>query len=314
MLLISRREFTVLSLTSLGAGLKFAAASDLDDLSQLATETNTLITQASSAPNAGDEFKNMVPIPTELSLSAKFFLVLRALNDLINFPANSDLATTISANAAGLLARLNEIDHSVPDLFNSVRAPAPKLERLSADYTAMFSALVVDSDEHEKSLWYLGMLSRNRARYESVTAKSAVPWYFIGIVHSLEASFNFHSHLHNGDPLSSRTTHVPKERPIAWDPPNDWESSALDALSVDGFVGKSNWDLPHILYRLEAFNGFGYRSKNININSPYLWNYSQYYTKGKFKADGHFDQNLASYQCGGAVSLKGLISNGIISL
>jgi lysozyme family protein len=314
MFVISRRALTLLSLTWLGTSAKSARATDSDDLSQLASDTNALMTQASSVHNTSGEFQNISPIPTDLPMSERSFLILQRLNDLSRFPAGSADASRIWATAAELLARLNQIDRRVPDLFNTVRAPAPKLEKLSADYISMFSNLVVNKNDYSKSLWYVTMLSNNRARYESVAARSGVPWYFIGIVHSLEASFNFHSHLHNGDPLSARTTHVPPARPVTWNPPNDWESSALDALSVDGFVGKANWDLPHILYRLEAFNGFGYRSKKININSPYLWNYSQYYTKGKFKSDNHFDQNIQSYQCGGAISLKGLIASGTTSL
>ena len=35
-----------------------------------------------------------------------------------------------------------------------------------------------------------------------------------------------------------------------------------------------------MLYRLEAYNGFGYRQYQINF--PYLWSFATCYTKGKF--------------------------------
>ena len=82
-----------------------------------------------------------------------------------------------------------------------------------------------------------------------------MPWYFIGIIHALEASFNFNGHLHNGDyPLSKRTVSVPANRPEVWNPPSDWESSAEDAIKYEGFVGQKDWGLERVLYRWETYN------------------------------------------------------------
>jgi lysozyme family protein len=61
--------------------------------------------------------------------------------------------------------------------------------------------------------WHVQKLKEGRLNYERVGALAKVPWYFIGIVHGLEASFHFSGHLHNGDPLSTRTVHVPAGRP-----------------------------------------------------------------------------------------------------
>ncbi len=46
----------------------------------------------------------------------------------------------------------------------------------------------------------------------------------------------------------------------------------------------------------------GYRRKGIH--SPYLWSFSNHYTKGKFTNDGVFDSNAVSKQCGAAVLLR----------
>jgi len=68
--------------------------------------------------------------------------------------------------------------------------------------------------------WHLTMLRKSKPKYVSVSKQTGVPWYFIGVIHAPEASFNFRAHLHNGDhPLSQRTRQVPSGRPLAWAPP-----------------------------------------------------------------------------------------------
>ncbi len=46
----------------------------------------------------------------------------------------------------------------------------------------------------------------------------------------------------------------------------------------------------------------GYRKKGIH--TPYLWSYSNHYSKGKFTNDGVFDPDAISKQCGAAVLLR----------
>ena len=136
-----------------------------------------------------------------------------------------------------------------------------------------------------------------------------MPWYFIAVTHGLEASFNFRAHLHNGDfPLSSRTRQVPAGRPTKWLPPSDWESSARDAQRLLGFTGQKDWSLERTLYRLEAYNGFGYRS--YGVPTPYLWSFSNHYDRGKYVADGKFSYTARSQQCGASVMLKMLAEAG----
>ena len=104
---------------------------------------------------------------------------------------------------------------------------------------------------------------------------------------------------------------VPAGRPPVWLPPSDWESSAVDALRLLGFAGASDWSLPRTLFRLEAFNGFGYR--RIGRASPYLWSFSSLYERGKFVSDGSFNARARSQQCGTAVMLKLLADAGEIA-
>jgi len=128
----------------------------------------------------------------------------------------------------------------------------------------------------------------------------------------MEGSLNFNTHLHNGDPLTHRTNHVPANRPLTGNPPFTWEDSAVDALSMRNLNKVTDWSLPSLLYHMEAYNGFGYRSQDPPINSPYLWSYSNNYGAGKFVADGKYDPDAVSKQCGAAVILHQMVAQGII--
>lgn len=153
---------------------------------------------------------------------------------------------------------------------------------------------------------------KNKARYEAVGNPLGIPWWFIAGIHMLESSFNFKTHLHNGDPLSDRTFRVPSGRPKVWNPPNSWEASASDALKHHELAGLQDWSLPRALWRWERYNGWGYRKKRIP--TPYLWSFSTVYAKGKYIGDGVFSKNAVSKQCGCAAFLKYLHNEGHVDL
>jgi lysozyme family protein len=189
----------------------------------------------------------------------------------------------------------------------------PKYEDIADGYRKLFASCVIRSDKAGEVKWYASKLSdeKNRARYQRIEDEICVPWYFVGIIHGMECGFDFNKHLHNGDPLKYKTVQIPKNRPAAWNPPTDWHSSAVDALRYDKFADLTDWELPRVLYRWEAYNGW--RSRAIyNINTPYLWSFSNHYTKGKFVADNVWDSNAVSKQCGAAVMLKSLVESGIV--
>jgi lysozyme family protein len=154
-----------------------------------------------------------------------------------------------------------------------------------------------------------------QTRYQEVASKlGVIPWYVVGVINELEGGSRFTTHLHNGDPLTARTTHVPAGRPPTGAPPFTWEESAVDALTLQRFDAVSAWPLSRILFQLEGYNGFGYRRPNISIFTPYLWSGCQHYVKGKFGGDGSFNPDLVSQQIGGAVLLKMLLDRGNISI
>jgi lysozyme family protein len=198
-----------------------------------------------------------------------------------------------------------------------LQAPEPidstRYEALADEYMRFFAGAGFRDAEARRSVEQNAeRCLRFRPRYEAVGGPLGIPWWFIAGIHMLESSFNFATHLHNGDPLSSRTFRVPADRPRLWNPPNDWESSARDALAGHGLAGQKDWSLPRALYRWEAYNGFGYRSRKVA--SPYLWSLSTIYRRGKFVADGVFDAGAESRQCGTASMLKLLHQNGEVAL
>ena len=153
-------------------------------------------------------------------------------------------------------------------------------------------------------------LLHNKSIYQEIEALTRVPWYFIGLCHDRESGFKPNTYLGNGQALDRVTTIVPKGRgPFLG--PNAFVDGAVDALRIEGLVGAADWSLARTLFRLEAFNGFGYHSRGVN--SPYLWSGSTVYgppeaRAGKFVADGVFDPNKVDPQIGVAVVLKQLMA------
>ena len=150
----------------------------------------------------------------------------------------------------------------------------------------------------------------NQARYQKVANALKMPWTVVAVIHYMEAGGDFTRHMHNGDPLTARTTHVPAGRPPTGNPPFTWEESAIDALTYTGFAKWKDWSIPGTLYKLEGYNGFGYRDHHPTVLSPYLWSFSNHYTRGKYVADGRFSPTAVSQQVGAAVLLRRLQQGG----
>lgn len=184
---------------------------------------------------------------------------------------------------------------------------------LQSNYQRLFDTCTINTDKYALVNNQVKVIVANKLRYESVGNPLSIPWFFIGIIHSLECSSKFTTHLHNGDPLTAKTVQVPVGRPKIGTPPFTWEESAKDALIGHKLNLWNDWSLPGLLYKLEGYNGFGYRRIAVPINSPYLWSFSNQYTKGKFVQDGKFSATAVSKQCGAAVLLRRLAELQIIS-
>jgi lysozyme family protein len=232
----------------------------------------------------------------------------------------ADAADALKEDAAALLGKVLAAEKLPREIVEEGGPPsaapavkAPKYEDVAEGYRELFRTCVIRPNTLSQVKWYTDKLAdpARRERYQKIEDEICVPWYFVGVIHGMECAFDFSKHLHNGDPLKYRTVQVPKGRPATWNPPSDWHSSAIDALRYDKFADLTDWELPRMLYRWEAYNGW--RSRVLyKINTPYLWSFSNHYTKGKFVADNVWDANAVSKQCGAAVMLKMIVETGVI--
>lgn len=189
------------------------------------------------------------------------------------------------------------------------------------EYKSLFETMVINVKKLPDIDYAMNKIAKNKGRYTAVAEMmgNGMPWWFVGLPHVMEKGGSFSHHLHNGDPLTARTVNVPMGRPAVGKPPFTWEASALDALKyVMHFDAVKDWSLPNCLYLLEKYNGMGYRNlekRKIpfpNINTPYLWSFTNHYVKGKFVKDGVYDPNYVSNQPGCAAIIKRMQDKGII--
>lgn len=183
---------------------------------------------------------------------------------------------------------------------------------LRAEYQSLFDTCTIDQERFAEIDRVARAIETNKARYVAL-GDSTIPWYFIGIMHNLECGLSFNKHLHNGDPLTARTVRVPKGYPKTGTPPFTFDQSARDALQLKKLYNWTDWTIPGQLYKLESFNGFGYRLYKPYVKSPYLWSFSNHYTKGKYIADSTWSDTAVSQQTGAAVVLRRLAERQAIS-
>ena len=184
--------------------------------------------------------------------------------------------------------------------------------QLKNEYQGLFDRCTLRPARRAEVEGVVGRIEAGRPRYAKVAKQVGIPWYVVGIIHNMEASLRFDRHLHNGDPLTARTKNWPPGRPKAGNPPFTWEASAADALRLTGMDKWTDWSIPGTLFKLEGYNGFGYRQHHPDVLSPYLWSFSNHYTSGKYVADGRWSQTAVSAQCGAAVILRRLAEKGLL--
>lgn len=139
-----------------------------------------------------------------------------------------------------------------------------------------------------------------KARYETISKKTGVPWFIIAVIHERESSQSWKANLAQGDPWNKVSIHVPKGR----GPFKSWEDAAVDALAncAPHAAKWKDWTAGGALTLLEEYNGLGYAARGRP--SPYVWASTDQYVKGKFVADGHYDANAIDHQLGCAALLN----------
>lgn len=179
---------------------------------------------------------------------------------------------------------------------------------LKADYENLWSTCVVKPIGNHYATQTVNKMRANESRYESIGDVTSVPWWFIAVLHNMECGLNFNKHLHNGDPLTGRTVRVPAGRPVSGNPPFTFEESAVDAIRLKNYHQIQDWSIAHVLFVMEGFNGYGYRTDHPEVKSPYLWSMTNHYIKGKYVRDHVFDPEAVSQQLGIACILKRLLA------
>jgi lysozyme family protein len=185
---------------------------------------------------------------------------------------------------------------------------------LAEEYLHLFQTLEINPSRFSEVDALVDKVVANKTRYEAVGRQVRAPWFFVGAIHNMESGLRMDRHLHNGDPLTQRTRHVPAGRPGDGNPPFTWQASAVDALRLRRVDRVDDWSLHRILYELEGYNGWGYRLHHPHVKSPYLWSFSNQYTCGKYIADGTWSDSAVSGQCGAVVLVKRLEQRGEITV
>ena len=176
---------------------------------------------------------------------------------------------------------------------------------MTPDYAALWASMTIPDDRLNEVIHQADQIVANRAQYAAVGM--GVPWQIVGVIHWRESGGDFRCHLHNGDPLTARTVHVPAGRPTTGRPPFAWVLSAQDALMLAGW-GPGDWSVSEALRRCELYNGRGYQMRGVL--SPYVWGATSHQQPGKYVADGVWDATAADSQVGVAATLDVLAGLG----
>ncbi len=167
---------------------------------------------------------------------------------------------------------------------------------LAAEYDGLLGAMAIDP-KRAPELKARGRMILARAEshdWNAVTAATGVPKLWGLASFERESSSDYSRSPAQGDPWRQVSTHVPR----GLGPYKGWAEAAIAAYRLDNLdkVGAANWTWARACYEGELFNGFGYRAHNIH--SPYLWSWTNIYTRGKFVADGKFNPHQKDQQCG----------------
>ncbi|HEY9727152.1 MAG TPA: hypothetical protein V6D50_11955, partial [Chroococcales cyanobacterium] len=194
-----------------------------------------------------------------------------------------------------------------------------RLSALRPEYEQLFANCKIRRNWVERIGQVTQTILTNRDRYDRVAkvVNPLMPWYVVGLLHSLETNFDWRSHLHNGDPLTNRTVRYPPGRPQkepfnGWAIGYTWEESVVDALCSMGFDRAKQWDLPGgILWHLECYNGMQYRASGLY--SPYLWSGTNWYHKGKYESATQYNPEFVFERVGAATVLFYMYYRNLLS-
>lgn len=183
------------------------------------------------------------------------------------------------------------------------RPAAPVPPTLADDYRQRYARAQLRPERLEALTATARTMASHAQRYRQTTDPIGVPWYVLAIIHQLEHSGRFTTALDVQDPIDTPPGQTPQDGTITAD---QWDATALHELTRNGFDRWTDWTLPGVLYKLERFNGMGYRTLPEPIPSPYLWSYTDQYQRGKFVRANQYSPTTVSQQPGAAALLRRL--------
>lgn len=182
-------------------------------------------------------------------------------------------------------------------------------EDLAPEYKRLWDSMVITKGMSELQR-IVRLYEAHKEPYLKVEKATGVPAYVVYIIHIREAGEGdvgkFRGVLHDGEHIigSGKVTQL---EPRGRGPFATWHDAALDALKIKGMWNSqhpswSDWSPERILFYLEPYNGYGYRMKGKT--NPYLWSFSNHYTKGKYVRDHVYDSEIVDSQPGCAPLLR----------
>lgn len=184
--------------------------------------------------------------------------------------------------------------------------PTTDINEIATDHTTNLLKATINPDKINELKRLKETFQTNRAKYEEVAAATNMPAELICFIHWREASGDFGTYLHNGDPLGKPTENQPKGKLF-----HDWKSAAVDALKMHSHlqqklgITRITRNIGQLAAYAEGYNGMGYRNKYQTL-SPYVYAGTSLYSGGKYVADGKFDPNVVDKQLGAIAVLKTL--------
>lgn len=180
-----------------------------------------------------------------------------------------------------------------------------KNHRQKIDYIARYQKLWDTCEVVEtKHLDVYNIVSRlmpEKQVYDKIEEETLVPWWVTLCIHHKECSGSFDKHLHNGDSLNAKTIRHPPGRPQG-PGPFTFIDSAVDALMMKEDRFPEKWTIADSLQFLERWNGMGYSHRNMN--SPYLWAFTNHEQPGLYVKDHVFDEKARSKNPGCVAMIK----------
>ena len=74
----------------------------------------------------------------------------------------------------------------------------PFTESLKKEYENLFNTCAIRTDRMGEIERTVAALLRDKSRYEGVGGDLGIPWFFVAVIHNMEASRSFTRHLTTG--------------------------------------------------------------------------------------------------------------------